>query len=66
MFPFFGHGSYLHIKKLLICIYIYIPGPSKGCQMVPKGCQFTIIYHPLGFNWHPLEGAAIFPFGISP
>ena len=23
-------------------IYIYIPGPSKGCQMVPKGCQLTI------------------------
>ena len=21
---------------------VYIPAPSKGCQMVPKGCQFTI------------------------
>ena len=20
---------------------VYIPAPSKGCQMVPKGCQFT-------------------------
>ena len=27
----------------------HLPGPSKGCQMVPKGCQFT-------GNWHPLEG----------
>ena len=25
--------------------------------MVPKGCQ---IYHPLGFNWHPLEGAGTY------
>ena len=24
------------------CMYIYLPAPSKGCQMVPKGCQFTI------------------------
>ena len=21
---------------------LYKPAPSKGCQMVPKGCQFTI------------------------
>ena len=26
----------------------YIPGPSKGRQVVPEGCQFTI---PFGFNW---------------
>ena len=32
-----------------------IPAPSKGCQMVPKGCQKK--KHPLGFNWHPFEGA---------
>ena len=25
-----------------ICLYIYISVPSKGCQIVPKGCQFTI------------------------
>ena len=23
-------------------VYNIIPAPSKGCQMVPKGCQFTI------------------------
>ena len=28
-----------------------------GCQMVPEGCQFSI---PLGFNWHPSEGAGTF------
>ena len=27
--------------------YRYIPGPSKGRQVVPEGCQFTI---PFGFN----------------
>ena len=21
---------------------VHLPGPSKGCQMVPKGCQFSI------------------------
>ena len=35
----------------------YIPRPSKGCQMVPKDLS---IHHPLGFNWHPLEGAGSF------
>jgi len=28
--------------KLMENVMTYIPGPSKGCQMVPKGCQFTI------------------------
>ena len=27
-----------------IFVPLYIPEPSKGCQMVPKGCQFTIPY----------------------
>ena len=27
-----------------------------GCQMVPSIRQVSI-HHPLGFNWHPLEGA---------
>ena len=35
-------------------IYLDLPKISKGCQMVAKGCQFTILW---GFNWHPLEGA---------
>ena len=40
--------------------YIYnIPGPSKGWQMVVKGCQLD---NPLGFNWHPLEGAGIYVY----
>ena len=48
--------------KLHYCIiitvakYNFIPGPSKGCQMVPEGCQFII---GLGLNWHPLEGVGI-------
>ena len=33
-----------------------IPRPSKGCQMVPLR---VLKYHPLGFHWHPLEGAVI-------
>lgn len=32
-------------------------GPSKVCQMVPKGFQFTT---PLGSNRHPLGGAGFF------
>ena len=35
---------------------MYLPGPSKGYQLVPKGCQFTI---PLGFTWHPFKDAGI-------
>ena len=38
------------------CVYIYIniykPAPSKGCQMVPKRCQFTI---PTGLIGTPLK-----------
>lgn len=26
---------------------MYLPGPSQGYQLVPKGCQFTI---PFGFK----------------
>ena len=26
-------------------------------QRVPNGSERVSIYHPLGFNWHPLEGA---------
>ena len=28
-------------------------------QRVPHGSLRVSIYHPLGFNWHPLEGAGI-------
>ena len=31
-----------------------IPGPSKGCQMVATGCQFTIPYGLLGTPWKVL------------
>ena len=33
-----------------------IPGPSKGCHMVPKGCQFTIPYGSIGTPWKVLVG----------
>ena len=36
VFPIFSINVYITY------IYIQLPGPSKGCQMVPKGCQFTI------------------------
>ena len=35
---------------------MYLPGPSKGYQLVPERCQFTI---PLGFTWHPFKDAGI-------
>ncbi len=25
-----------------LLVEVNIPGPSRGCQMVPKGCQLTI------------------------
>ncbi len=34
----------------------HLPAPSKGCQMVP----FQGFNSPVGFNWHPFEGAGIF------
>ena len=34
---------------------IYIPGPSSSGA---KWFRYRVsIYHPLGFKWHPLEGA---------
>ena len=46
---------YMYIYMYL-CIYIYIhtPGPSKGCQMVPKGCQSTIPLCLIGTPWEVL------------
>ena len=32
----------------------FIPGPSKGCQMVAKGCQFNIPWGLLGTHWKVL------------
>ena len=43
-----------HIYKFLYIIYI--PAPSKGCQMNPKGCWTDTL---LGTIWHPFEGAGI-------
>lgn len=42
----FFHMKDLQIlfKYLIIFVPLYIPEPSKGCQMVPKGCHFTIPY----------------------
>ena len=34
--------------------WVYIPGPSKGCQM-----DRLLLSNPLGFKHHPLEGAGI-------
>ena len=42
----------------------YVPGPSKGCQMVSKDLS---IHHPfLGFHWHPLVRGAGMSLSISP
>ena len=37
-------GMAKHIRNGRVFVYIVgsIPAPSKGCHMVPKGCQFTI------------------------
>ena len=43
-----------------VCIYIYlfIPGPSS---LGEKWFRYRVsITHPLGFNWHPLEGPGIY------
>ena len=35
--------SHFPLRKIHgMLVYIHLPAPSKGCQMVPKGCQFTI------------------------
>ena len=36
------------VLKYLKLYYLSIPASSKGCQMVPKGCQFTIPYGLIG------------------
>ena len=41
-------------------VNIYIPGPSKGCQLNPEGW-----WHPLGTIWHPFEGAGIHHIYLS-
>ena len=43
-FFFPRHTHFYHLLSTYHVIYddICIPAPSKGCQMVPKGCQFTI------------------------
>ena len=37
-----SHWGIAKIFPMKVTFRIYLPGPSKGCQMVPKGCQFTI------------------------
>jgi len=39
------------------------PGPSKGYGT--KWCLKVSINHPLGFNWHPLEGAGLWAFKLT-
>ena len=31
--------------------------PASTFKGVPNGSQRVSIHHPLGFNWHPFEGA---------
>ena len=54
------HVLILHLPTLCLIlkrkIYIYIPGPCKGCQMNGKGC------HSLRFEHHPLEGAGMYTY----
>ena len=39
---------------------LYIPGPSSSGA---KWFRYRVsIHHPLGFNWHPLEGAGIYVY----
>ena len=51
--------------KLKILVFfqldmLYIPGPSSsGAKWF---CYRVSIHHPLGFNWHPLEGAGIYVY----
>ena len=58
-FCFFPKWTSPLVDTIHIYIYnnIHVPGPSKGCQMVLRGVSF---HHPLGFIWHPLEGAGIY------
>ena len=51
-----GELGYLALKHFLEKIWCkYIPGPSSlGAKWFR--CRVSI-YHPLGFTWHPLEGA---------
>ena len=43
---------------MYIYIYIFIPGPSS---LGAKWFRYRVsITHPLGFNWHPLEGPGIY------
>ena len=39
-------------------IFTDIPGPSSLGAL--NGCERVSIPHPLGFNWHPLEGAGMY------
>ena len=36
---------------IYIYMYIYISAPSKGCQMVANGCQFTSLPKLFPGNW---------------
>ena len=47
----------MHWHKYNIYVYIYLDLPVWVPNGSVTGCQ---IYHPLGFNWHPLEGAGTY------
>ena len=47
-----------HLQKVWNTLNTQVPAPSKGCQIV--SVQRVSIHHPLGFNWHPFEGAGRF------
>ena len=49
----------IHCYTMHLLNYVkFIPGPSS---LGAKWFRYRVsIYHPLGFNWHPLEGAGFF------
>ena len=51
----YGTYTYIWLK-----FTVNVPGPSKVCQMVPKGCQFTIPSGLIGTLWKVLVGVYIY------
>ena len=47
---------YRTFKLYTVVVVIPITAPSKGCY---TWFLKVSILHPLGFNWHPFEGAGI-------
>ncbi len=39
--------------------WLFILGPSTGCQMVPKGCEFTILWGVIGTPWKVMVNTSV-------